>query len=42
MGLNVPDDLSIVGVDNQHCDAHCGLSRVGFGYDEVGRCALQA
>jgi len=42
MGLRVPDDLSIVGVDNQLLGAHRGLSSIGFGYDEVGRLAVQA
>ncbi len=42
MGLSVPDDLSIVGVDNQHHATNRGLSSIGFGYDEVGRHAVQA
>jgi len=42
MGLRVPDDLSLVGVDNQLLGAHRGLSSIGFGYDEVGRLAVQA
>jgi len=42
MGLRVPDDLSLVGVDNQMRGAHRGLSSIGFGYDEIGRLAVQA
>ena len=36
------NDLSLVGVDNQLLGAHRGLSSIGFGYDEVGRLAVQA
>ncbi|BCM90676.1 lactose operon repressor [Abditibacteriota bacterium] len=42
MGLRVPDDLSLVSVDNQISAAHRGLSSIGFGYAEVGREAVSA
>ena len=42
MGLRVPDDLSIVSVDNQQSAELRGLTSIGFGYDEVGRHAVQA
>jgi DNA-binding LacI/PurR family transcriptional regulator len=41
-GLKVPGDISIVGVDNQPEAAHRGLTSVGFGYENVGRLAVQA
>lgn len=42
LGYNVPGDMSIVGVDNQLQAAHGNLSSIGFGYDAVGRHAVQA
>ncbi len=41
-GLKVPEDFSIVGVDNLHPAAHRGLTSVAFGYDAVGRLAVEA
>ncbi len=41
-GLKIPEDFSIVGVDNMAEAAHRGLSSIGFGYEEVGRLAVQA
>ena len=41
-GLKVPNDFSIIGVDNMAEAAHRGLSSVAFGYEEVGRLAVQA
>lgn len=38
----VPHDLSIVGVDDSPQAAARGLSSVAFGYDEVGRLAIEA
>ena len=40
--LRVPDDLSIVSVDNQQSAELRGLTSIGFGYDEVGRHAVKA
>ena len=42
LGLRVPDDLSIVSVDNQQSAELRGLTSIGFGYDEVGRHAVKA
>ena len=42
LGIRIPEDLSIVGIDNQTEAAHRGLTSVGFGYDAVGRLAVQA
>ena len=42
VGLKVPDDFSIVGVDNIAEAAQRGLTSVAFGYDEVGRLAVEA
>ncbi len=42
LGVSVPDDLSLVSVDNQQNAALRGLSSIGFGYDEVGRMAVQS
>lgn len=41
-GIRVPQDLSIVGIDNQSAGAHRGLTSVSFGYGEVGRLAVNA
>ena len=41
LGLRVPDDLSILSVDNQQSAALHGLTSIGFGYDEVGSHAVQ-
>lgn len=41
-GLSVPGDLSIVSIDGQMPAAHRGLTSVSFGYDEIGRQAVQA
>ena len=41
LGLRVPDDFSIVSVDNQQKAALHGLTSIGFGYDEVGSHAVQ-
>ena len=40
-GLCVPQDLSLVGVDDQDTP-HRGLTSVGFGYANVGRLAVEA
>lgn len=40
--IRIPQDFSIVGIDNQAEAAHRGLTSVGFGYDEIGRLAVQA
>jgi DNA-binding LacI/PurR family transcriptional regulator len=40
--LRIPHDFSIVGIDNQIEAAHRGLTSIGFGYDEIGRLAVQA
>ena len=40
-GLRVPQDLSLVGVDDQDTP-HRGLTSVGFGYAQVGRLAVEA
>lgn len=42
LGVDVPRDVSIVGIDNQIEAAHRGLTSVGFGYDVVGRLAVEA
>ena len=42
MGKKVPDDLSIVSIDNQIEAAHRGLTAIGFSYDDLGRAAVQA
>lgn len=41
-GVCVPYDLSIIGIDNEVAAAHRGLTSVGFGYDTVGRLAVQS
>lgn len=41
-GVQLPDELSVVGIDNLIEAAHRGLTSVGFGYNEVGRLAVQA
>ena len=40
-GLRIPDDLSLIGVDDQDTQ-HLGLTSVGFGYAQVGRLAVEA
>lgn len=40
-GLRIPDDLSLIGVDDQDTQ-HFGLTSVGFGYAQVGRLAVEA
>jgi LacI family transcriptional regulator len=42
MGIEVPLDLSVIGVDDVPESAHRGLSSVGFGYDTIGRLAVEA
>lgn len=43
MGKKVPDDLSIISVDDQMgAAAQRGLTAIGFGYDAVGRAAVLA
>lgn len=41
-GLAVPRDLSILGIDNQRSAAEHGLSSMAFGYDEIGKLAVEA
>lgn len=41
-GVSIPSDLSIVGIDNQFPASHRGLTTVAFGYDQVGKLAVQA
>jgi DNA-binding LacI/PurR family transcriptional regulator len=41
-GLAIPRDLSIVGIDNQRSAAERGLTSMAFGYDEVGKLAVEA
>jgi len=41
-GVSVPRDLSIIGVDNASQSEVLGLTTVQFGYDEVGRLAVEA
>ena len=42
MGLSVPQDLSIVGMDNQPEAANVGLTSIGFSCEEVGQKAVRA
>lgn len=41
-GLNVPRDLSIIGVDYSPLAETQGLTTIEFGYDEIGRQAVAA
>lgn len=41
-GLRVPEDISLISVDNEFNAAHRGLTTVEFGYDEVGRLAVES
>lgn len=41
-GASIPGDFSIVGIDNQFPASHRGLTTVAFGYDAVGRHAINA
>ena len=41
-GLKIPADFSILGVDNLAQSAMRGLSSIDFGYNEVGRLAVEA
>jgi DNA-binding LacI/PurR family transcriptional regulator len=42
LGKSVPGDISIVSIDNQLDAELHGLTAIGFGYDAVGRAAVQA
>ncbi len=42
IGLDVPGDLSIIGVDNTPAGEAQGLTTIDFGYDEIGRQAVAA
>ncbi len=41
-GMSIPGDLSIVGVGSEFQSVQIGLSSVVFGYDTVGRMAIEA
>jgi DNA-binding LacI/PurR family transcriptional regulator len=41
-GLRVPESISITGIDDSPDAATHGLTTVAFGYDEVGRSAMEA
>lgn len=41
-GVSIPRDLSLVGIDDQFPASHRGLTTVAFGYEQVGRMAVQA
>jgi len=41
-GLKIPEDFSIVGIDNHSDGAQRNLTSIDFGYDEVGRLAVEA
>lgn len=41
-GLTIPNDLSIIGVDDTPEAQERGLTSVGFGYDTVGEAAVEA
>ena len=42
MGIRVPDDLSIIGVDNIPEGAARGLSSIGYSPVEIGRLAVDS
>ncbi len=41
-GLRVPEDVSLIGVDNSIEGARRGLTTMGFSYAEVGRLAIES
>ncbi len=42
LGLRVPDDISLTGIDNQIIGERPGLTTMGFTYEEVGSLAVEA